>query len=124
MPTEFEHITVPSRDLEASISFYSSLGMKLIEHEPLHHAHFENTEHGVIFTSYYNEQPPSCQVNVYLEVHDLKLYEIRFREQILSREHHTSWNGSTLRLSDPDGNFVTLYKLLSQDARPPWNMAP
>lgn len=126
MPTEFNHITVPSKDLEKSIDFYTSLGMQLIEHEAGHHAHFENQEHEVIFTAYYNLKNPDYEVKVYFEVDNLDDLEIRscllagqVRENVLKTET-ANWQGKELHLSDPDGNHVVLYEKLTADVVPPW----
>lgn len=129
MPTEFEHITVPSVDLEESITFYTSLGMQLIEHEPQHHAHFENQEHKVIFTAYYNEKRPDYEVKVYFETSDIEKIELRFRETFAERSRSSinqtvatkDWGGKELELTDPDGNHVILYQKLSADTVPPWH---
>ena len=120
MPIEFEHITVPTNNLEASIAFYTTLGMELIELESLHHAHFESKEHQVVFTAYYNEQRPDDEVKVYLEVDDIELLESRFRESLQSKIINTEWQGKELRLTDPDGNFVNLYQKQTTTSIPPW----
>lgn len=120
MHIEFNHITVPSRDLETSIVFYTSLGMQLIELEKKHHAHFENKEHHVIFTVYYNEKKPDDEVTVYFEVEDIEQYVIRFRKQSTIYSPSNLWGGSTLQLKDPDRNTVILYTLSTNDAIPPW----
>lgn len=120
MLTEFNHVTVPSRDLETSIAFYTSLGMQLIELEKKHHAHFENKEHHVIFTVYYNEKKPDYEVTVYFEVEDIEQYVIRFRKKSPVFNPFQSWGGSTLQLKDPDRNTIILYTLHIDGAIPPW----
>nr|WP_283806751.1 VOC family protein [Dokdonia sinensis] len=121
MPTEFEHITIPSKNLDVSISFYTALGMQLIEHEPRHHAHFENLEHQVIFTAYYNEKRPDYEVKVYFETSDIEKIELRFRESANEISVIKDWGGKELKLTDPDGNHVILYQKLSADIVPPWH---
>ncbi len=121
MPTAFNHITVPSKNLERSITFYTRLGMELIEHEEGHHAHFENKEHEVIFTAYYNQNRPDYDVLVYFELDHLDTLEIRFRENILESEI-ANWEGKELHLTDPDGNHVVLYEKDSGDVVPPWQI--
>ena len=120
MPTEFNHIAIPSKDLEKSITFYQDLGMRLIEHEVGHHAHFENEEHEVIFTAYFNTSRPDYEVIVYFEVDEMEVLEIRFRESILNHHPTATWEGSELHLSDPDGNHVILYQKSSAESIPPW----
>lgn len=120
MPTEFNHITVPSQDLQVSIAFYTAMGMTLIEHEPLHHAHFENANHEVIFTAYYNSQRPSYEVTVYYEVGAIEDFEIRFRESVLTPTSTKKWGGKELIIRDPDGNHVVLYERLTSQSIPPW----
>lgn len=128
MSTEFDHITVPSQDLQKSIAFYTSLGMELIELEKEHHAHFENKEHHVIFTAYYNQKRPDYEVRVYFEVSKLEMFEKRFRESIPSQtsspiQQTTSardWGGLEMHLVDPDGNFVVLYEKINPTNMPPW----
>jgi len=110
VPTTFNHITVPSQDLKAAIAFYTGIGMKLIEHEPQHHAHFENKEHEVIFTAYYNPKLPEQPVTVYFETDGIEVFELRFRESVLSPTIYRDWGGKDLTLQDPDGNNVVLYQ--------------
>lgn len=120
MLTEFDHITIPSKDLKKSIAFYTALDMRLIELEKNHHAHFENKEHQVIFTVYYNERQPDYEVTVYFEVENIKKYVVRFRKKNPIFNPHQSWGGSTVHLKDPDANTVILYTLHTEDAIPPW----
>lgn len=121
MLIEFSHITVPSRNLEASIAFYKMLGMHLVEHEVNHHAHFESKEHKAIFTIYYNNLKPDDEVKVYFEVDDLENVELRFRESVIDTEKIPSnWQGKELHLKDPDGNRVVLYKKFTAAVVPPW----
>jgi len=120
MPIEFEHITVPSKGLEASIAFYTALGLTLIDLEPEHHAHFESKEHQVIFTAYYNTKRPDYAVKVYLEVDDVERLEIRFRESVTATTQLKNWHGKELELNDPDGNTVIVYQKLTPQSTPPW----
>lgn len=122
MPTEFDHITAPSKNLDASIAFYQHIGMTLIEVEPKHHAHFENKKHHTIFTIYYNLKRPSYDVVVYFEVTTIELLEVRFRESVyfIKTIIATSWGGNELHLKDPDGNYVILYQKNQPGNIPPW----
>lgn len=120
MPTVFNHITIPSQNLEHSIIFYQALGMELIEYEKGHHAHFENREHEVIFTAYFNTKKPDYEVVVYFEVSDISVLEARFRESILLAIPSKQWNGKELHLSDPDENHLVLYQKFDANSIPPW----
>lgn len=132
MPTEFDHITAPSKNLEASIAFYKKIGMTLIEVEPKHHAHFENKEHNTIFTVYYNTKRPEKEVIIYFEVTHIESLEVRFREPaspagrseyFIKTNFATSWGGNELHLKDPDGNYVILYQKNQLGNIPPWQIA-
>ena len=120
MPTTFNHITVPSQDLKAAIAFYTGIGMELIEHEPQHHAHFENKEHEVIFTAYYNPKLPEQPVTVYFETDGIEVFELRFRESVLIPTIYRDWGGKDLTLQDPDGNNVVLYQKNTPTTITPW----
>ncbi len=132
MPIAFDHITAPSKNLEASIAFYKKIGMTLIEIEPKHHAHFENKEHHTIFTVYYNTKRPEDDVIIYFEVTHIELLEVRFRElaspagrseYFIKTNYATSWGGHELHLKDPDGNCVILYQKNQTGNTPPWQTA-
>lgn len=132
MPIEFDHITAPSKNLEASIVFYKKIGMTLIEVEPKHHAHFENKEHHTIFTVYYNTKPQQNDVIIYFEVTNIELLEVRFREtaspidrnkNFIKTNYATLWGGHELHLKDPDGNYVILYQKNQPGNIPPWQTA-
>lgn len=120
MPTTFNHITVPSQDLKAAIAFYTGIGMELIEYEPHHHAHFENKEHEVIFTAYYNPKLPEQPVTVYFETDGIEVFELRFRESVLTPTSTKKWGGKELIIKDPDSNHVVLYERLINQNIPPW----
>lgn len=94
--------------------------MELIEHETDHHAHFENKEHEVIFTAYFNTKKPDYEVIVYFEVSNLETLELRFCENKLPTSSLKPWQGSELHLSDPDKNHVVLYQKNYSDSIPPW----
>lgn len=120
MPTTFNHITVPSLDLKAAIAFYTGIGMELIEHEFQHHAHFENKEHEVIFTAYFNPKLPEQPVTVYFETDGIEVFELRFHESVLSPTIYRDWGGKDLTLRDPDGNNVVLYQKDTPTTVTPW----
>jgi len=124
MPIAFDHITAPSRNLDASIVFYTNIGMTLIEVEPKHHAHFENKAHNTIFTVYYNTKIPEDDVVIYFEVTDFELLEARFRESVyfIKTTIPSSWGGHELHLKDPDGNYVILYQRNQAKNIQPWQI--
>ena len=78
--------------------------MQLIEHEPQHHAHFENKEHEVIFTAYYNPKLPEQPVTVYFETDGIEV----------------DWGGKDFKLQDPDGYHVVLYQKDTPTTVTPW----
>ena len=119
-------ITVPSKNLEKSIEFYQTLGLKLIVKALPHYARFEATN-GVSFSlNLQDELPTGDGISVYFERDDLDDFVnnlvrkgIRFDE--LPNDKKYLWREA--RLKDPDGNNLVLFFAGENRLNPPWKIS-
>ncbi len=120
-------VTVPSRNVERSIAFYQSLGLRLIVKALPHYARFELPEGEATFSLHLVEELPKGDgVYVYFEsdrlddwVGDLRKQGIVFDE--LPEDRRWLWREA--RLQDPDGNRLILYHAGENRKNPPWRIS-
>lgn len=119
-------ITVPSLDLEISIPFYQTLGLRLIVHSTSHYARFECPNGTSTFSLHATDELPNgVGIVVYFECEDLdkKVNElmqagIEFDDEPTDQ----SWLWREARLKDPDGNQLILYYAGENRLNPPWKL--
>ena len=120
-------ITVPSLDLNASIEFYSKLGLHLIVEALPRYARFECPVGRSSFSVHLVEKLPEGEgIWIYFELEDLykkvaELLEkgIQMEEMPLDR----SWMWREARLKDPDGNQIILFHAGINRLNPPWRVS-
>ena len=119
-------ITIPSLDLEKSIPFYQTLGLKLIVKSLPHYARFECPNGTSTFSIQRAEQLTTGNgIHVYFEcdnldelVSDLVIKGIKF-DQL---PNDKSWLWREAHLKDLDGNHLILYYAGENRLNPPWKL--
>ncbi|MEN8789287.1 MAG: VOC family protein [Flavobacteriaceae bacterium] len=119
-------VTVPSRNVDRSIAFYQTLGLRLIVRATPHYARFELPEGEATFSLHLvDELPTGDGIYVYFEserldawVEELKTAGILFDELPEDRK----WLWREARLKDPDGNRLILYHAGENRKNPPWRI--
>ncbi|MBK8415971.1 MAG: VOC family protein [Bacteroidetes bacterium] len=120
-------ITIPSLDIEKSIAFYQTLGLKLIVKALPHYARFECPEGSSTFSVHKVEQLPSGDgVHIYFECNNLDNYVneliskgIEFDEM----PNDKNWLWREAHLKDIDNNHLILYFAGENRLNPPWRLA-
>ena len=119
-------VTIPSLNLEMSIPFYQTLGLKLIVHSHEHYARFECPNGNSTFSIQKVEQLPSENgIHIYFEcdnlddyVNELLIKGIEFDEL----PNNKSWLWREAHLKDLDGNHLILYYAGENRLNPPWKL--
>ncbi|WP_378173507.1 VOC family protein [Aquimarina sp. SS2-1] len=119
-------VTVPSFNVEQSITFYEKLGLRLIVKALPHYARFECKEGDATFSIHQVEKlPVGDGVYVYFETEQLdKEVERLLNEGIHFDQMPTDqrWLWREARLKDPDGNQIILYSAGDNRKNPPWRI--
>ena len=119
-------ITIPSLDLEKSIPFYQTLGLKLIVKALPHYARFECSEGNSTFSIHQVEQLPTGNgIHIYFECNNLDKYVnelinkgIEFDEM----PNDKNWLWREAHLKDIDENHLILYYAGENRLNPPWKL--
>ena len=118
-------ITVPSLNITKSISFYQTLGLKLIVKSD-HYARFECPDGTSTFSIHLTEElPKGAGISVYFECANLdeKVNEL-IRKGItfdqLPKDQTRLWREAYLK--DPDGNQLILFYAGENRLNPPWKL--
>ncbi len=119
-------ITVPVLNVEASITFYEKLGLKLIVKALPHYARFECTSGTSTFSIHKTEALPIGNgICVYFEVSNLDDYidEIRARGiEIDEMPNDKPWLWRESRLRDLDNNQLIIFYAGENRINPPWKL--
>jgi len=119
-------VTIPSVDLQISVSFYQTLGLKLIVDALPHYARFACPNGDATFSVHQVASTTSGEgIYVYFEiehlddkVEELKAAGISFDEMPEDKR----WLWREARLKDPDGNQLILYHAGENRLNPPWRI--
>lgn len=118
-------ITVPSSNIKRSISFYQTLGLKLIVESP-HYARFVLPEGNTTFSVHLVEELPTGNgVSVYFECEDLdeKVEQLIQKGIVFSQlPKDQTWLWREAYLRDPDGNQLILFFAGENRLNPPWRI--
>ncbi|MCJ9428300.1 VOC family protein [Kordiimonas marina] len=124
---DLNQVTLGATDLDASIAFYRTLGLRLIVHSNDHYARFE-LPNGKATFSLHKVEGDSTNTGtglVYFEVPDvdaevkrLEAEGIRFEAQ--PTDQRWLWREAYLR--DPAGNRLCLYHAGENRRYPPWRL--
>ncbi|MGB5357411.1 MAG: VOC family protein [Eudoraea sp.] len=119
-------ITVPSKDLKKAITFYETLGLKLIVKALPNYARFECPEGDATFSIHFQEKLPLGDgIYVYFECSQIdKDVDRLIKKGLQFNELPTdkSWLWREARLKDPDGNQIILYHAGHNRKNPPWRL--
>lgn len=119
-------ITVPSLDLEKSIPFYETLGLKLIVKSLPHYARFECPNGNSSFSLHQtNELPKGEGIYVYFECNNLDEKVKELKEEGIKFELEPTdqrWLWREARLKDIDGNQLILFYGGENRLNPPWKI--
>lgn len=119
-------ITVPSLQLEQAVTFYKSLGLKLIVDAIPNYARFECPDGDATFSIHkVDELPKGAGVTIYFEENDLDAYVDELRKKGIQFDvlpEDKPWLWREAHLKDPDGNCIILYKAGENRKNPPWRV--
>ena len=120
-------VTLAAHDLEASIAFYTLLGLRRIVYAPPRYARFECPVGDATFSLHASEtkvQQAACVI--YFECDQLDREVARLREAGITFKQlpqDESWLWRESRLLDPSGNEICLYQAGINRRFPPWREA-
>jgi catechol 2,3-dioxygenase-like lactoylglutathione lyase family enzyme len=118
-------VTVTVRDIDSAITFYQTLGLKLIVKSP-HYARFMCKEGESTFSIHLGEMSGIPTTVVYFEnknldqwVKDLQAAGMAFDSEPADQR----WLWREARLRDPSGNPICLFDAGENRLNPPWRLA-
>lgn len=119
-------VTVPVSDIPKSISFYQTLGLKLIVESP-HYARFLCPDGNTTFSLHLAEELPSGNgISVYFECGNLDEKVEQLIEKGVSFDQlpkDQTWLWREAYLKDPDGNQLILFFAGENRINPPWRIS-
>src|SRR6478609_1256597 len=114
LPACLNQVTVPARDLSASVAFYQRLGLELIV-TSAHYARFKCPAGDATFSVHLAQGiPASSQTIVYFETAalDERVKQLQAAGLSFAQEPRDEpWLWREARLLDPSGNIICLYWL-------------
>ncbi len=120
-------VTVPSADVEKSIAFYETLGLRLIVSALPHYARFVCPEGNATFSLHQVAALPAGEGSwVYFEINNLDevVYELIKKGIVFeTKPSDQAWLWREARLKDPDGNQLILYYAGENRIDPPWKIS-
>jgi catechol 2,3-dioxygenase-like lactoylglutathione lyase family enzyme len=118
-------VTVSARDLDASIQFYRTLGLRLIVKSD-HYARFECPDGGSTFSLHLDPDARGVsETTVYFENDDLDGEVRRLKAAGIAFDSDPAdqrWLWREAYLRDPAGNRICLYKAGEIRRFPPWRL--
>ena len=117
-------VTITVSNIDESIDFYKSIGLKLIVKAP-HYARFECPEGDATFSIHHGEVTVSQIVQIYFEVADVdkKIQEFEQRGvKILQQKISQSWLWDEAKIADPDDHVIIIYHAGENRKNPPWRV--
>lgn len=121
---DLNQITIPCNDYDASVSFYSALGLRQIVDSPPDYARFE-AGNGATISIHRAAVPESAGFVVYFEVGDVDGTVSRLKNQGLVFDQEPAdqrWLWREAYLRDPAGNRVCIYYAGLNRRYPPWRI--
>ena len=121
---DLNQVTVPCRDYDASVAFYTTLGLRQIVASPPRYARFE-TPGGATFSLHAIDEDVVDQIVVYFEVDDVDATVAELREKGIQFEHDPvdqQWLWREAYVIDPAGNRLCIYSAGENRRFPPWRV--
>ncbi len=123
---DLNQITVPSLDVEKAVSFYKTLGLKLIVEALPNYVRFECSDGNSTFSIHQVEELTRGQgITIYFEDNNLDDLVAQFQANGVSFEslpEDKPWLWREAHLRDLDGNHIILYKAGENRKNPPWRI--
>ena len=119
-------ITIPSKNLEKAVSFYETLGLKLIVDAQPRYVRFECPDGDSTFSIHLVEELPNGNgIIFYFESDNLDAEVKRLISEGIKFEslpEDKDWLWREARLKDLDGNQIILYYAGKDRKNPPWRV--
>ena len=119
-------ITVPCTDLEASVAFYRTLGLRQIVANPPDYARFECPDGDATFSLHrVGAAPPASGTVIYFEVDDVDAEIARVRGAGIAIDAEPCdqpWLWREAYLRDPDGHRICIFHAGESRHDPPWRL--
>lgn len=119
-------VTIPSLNIEDSITFYSTLGLQLIVKALPHYARFACPEGNSTFSIHLVEELPQGDgIHLYFECSDLDVKVVHLEKKGIQFDEPASdrpWLWREARLRDPDNNQLVLFFAGKNRLNPPWRI--
>ena len=113
-------VTVGTTDYDASVEFYSRLGLRQIVASPPRYARFE-TPGGDTFSIHQGSDVGSTTI-VYFEVDDVDAFVAGLELRLEQEPVDQPWLWREARLRDPSGNAICIYHAGENRRFPPWRI--
>ena len=117
---KLNQITVGTTDYEASVAFYTKLGLRQIVASPPRYARFE-TPGGETFSIERVDEVRSTTI-VYFEVEDVDAFVAGLELPLTHPPTDQRWLWREARLRDPCGNEICIYQAGENRRFPPWRI--
>ena len=122
---ELNQVTLPARDVVASVSFYRTMGFELIVNAQ-HYARFKSLKGDATFSiSVCDAFAAPSKTVLYFECADLDK-QVRALQatgmQFTQEPKDEPWLWREARLVDPSGNVICLYHAGEHRLTPPWRV--
>ena len=122
---ELNQVTLPTRDVAASVAFYRCMGFELIV-EAQHYARFKSLQGDATFSlSVCDASAAPSETVLYFECADLDK-QVRALQakgmQFTQEPKDEPWHWREARLVDPSGNVICLFHAGVNRLNPPWRV--
>lgn len=122
---DLNQVTVPCSDYEASVLFYTTLGLRQIVDSPPRYARFE-TERGTTLSIHATDSAPgNSGFVIYFEVDDVDetVGQLKGKGLVVDKEpRDQSWLWREAYIHDPSGNVICIYHAAENRRYPPWRL--
>jgi len=119
-------VTVPSKNVENSITFYQQLGLRLIVKALPHYARFEVLEGDSTLSIHEVDEIVKGEgVVIYFERKDIDSYTEKLEKEGIKFDElpkDKPWLWREAKLKDPDGNRLIIYFAGDNRKNPPWRI--
>lgn len=123
---DLNQITLPASDLERSVAFYRTLGLRLIVDSVPRYARFECPGGSSTFSLHHvDDAQPSEGLTIYFECSDVDAEVARLEAAGLVFETapvDQRWLWREAHLLDPDGHRICLFHGGENRRNPPWRV--
>ncbi|MGZ8337183.1 MAG: VOC family protein [Allosphingosinicella sp.] len=113
-------VTVGTTDYDASVDFYTRLGLTQIVDAPPRYARFE-TPGGETFSIHQVDRAATTTI-VYFEVDDVDAFVAALDLPLSQAPTDQDWLWREARLRDPSGNEICIYHAGANRRFPPWRI--